>query len=226
MARPTGRPLDLTAIVVAVALILTGTTANTQPPKAQRVPVRTKWYGIDGTWSPVSLQVGNSTQDGPQWVDLFVSTAARETLVVDSRACDRSDAECGKSRGGLFNPNNSRSWEEVGTYDLGLDPQLGFNQDDTDGWYGNDSVALYDGISVQNQTVGVIVVTSTEVPPEYYLGFFGLDIENTNVNETTKSSFLGSMVENQIIPSHSYGYTAGASYRKLDVPSLTTTLYS
>lgn len=226
MARRTGRPLDLTAIVVAVALILTGTTANTQQPRAQRVPVRTNWYGIDGTWSPVSLRVGDSTQSGPQWVDLFVSTAARETLVVDSRQCGPSDIECGKKRGGLFNPNNSRSWEEVGTYDLGLDPQLGFDQNNTFGLYGNDSIALDDRISVQNQTVGVIVVDSIERPPEYHLGFFGLDIQETNLNETRKPSFLGSMVENQIIPSHSYGYTAGAFYRRFNAPNLTTAGYS
>lgn len=70
------------------------------------------------------------------------------------------------------------------------------------------------------------MVNSTELPPEYYLGFFGLDIGVTNLNETRKTSFLGSMVENQTIPSHSYGYTAGASYRKLNTPNFTPAGYS
>lgn len=90
---------------------------------------------------------------------------------------------------------------------LGLDPQLGFTGD---GKYGFDNISLSEGISVPSQVVGVINTT------EYWLGFFGLGVEPTNFTSADKPTFLDSMVETMsLIPSHSYGYTAGAYYRKL-----------
>lgn len=90
---------------------------------------------------------------------------------------------------------------------LGLDPQLGFNGD---GMYGFDNISLSDNISVPSQVVGVINTT------DYWLGLFGLGVEPTNFTSNDKPTFLDSMVEiMSLIPSHSYGYTAGAYYRKL-----------
>lgn len=109
-------------------------------------------------------------------------------------------------RGGIFQPNESSTWLDQGTYALGLDPQLGFGDD---GQYGLDSIALNDQISVPSQILGVVNTT------DYWLGFFGLGVEPTNFTSTDQKTFLDSMVENQsLIPSHSYGFTAGAHYRK------------
>lgn len=95
----------------------------------------------------------------------------------------------------------------MGLYELGLDPQLGFG-----GYarYGYDNVDLDEQTIVPSQVVGVINTT------EHWLGFLGLGLGVTNFTGTDKLPFLSSLVENKsIIPSHSYGYTAGAYNREL-----------
>jgi hypothetical protein len=203
-----GRIRHLLVTAVLAGRFATGTSANTPQPTAISVPVKATWYGIDGFWSPVSVRIGTF----PQQVDLFVSTASQETLVIGTAGCDVSDTECFAKRGRLFNYSSSTSWEGLQDYTLGLDSQLGF---DGNGTYGYDNIALSDVISVPSQTVGVINFNTTD----YWLGFFGLGVEPTNFTNIDKPSFLDSMVENQsLVPSHSYGYTAGAHYRKLPFP--------
>ncbi len=202
------RTWHLPVIAVLAALIATGSSSTTPQPTAISVPVKADWHGIDGFWSPVTLRIGTI----PQQVDLLVSTASQETLVVGTAGCDVTDTECFAKRGRLFDINSSTTWEGQGNYTLGLDPQLGF---DDNGVYGYDNIALNDVISVPSQIVGVINFSTTD----YWLGFFGLGVEPTNFTNIDKPSFLDSIVQNQsLVPSHSYGYTAGAHYRKLRVP--------
>jgi hypothetical protein len=111
---------------------------------------------------------------------------------------------CRNKRGGLYNTSESTSWKEVGLYELGLDPLLGFSGAAK---YGYDSVAFRDEISMPDQIVGVINTT------EYWLGFTGLGIKPTNFTSENKPSLLSSLVAKKKIPSLSYGFTAGASYR-------------
>ncbi|KAL6719380.1 hypothetical protein ACLMJK_003619 [Lecanora helva] len=197
-------------LAVFVGYNVIARAADTKFPAAISVPVKTKWYGNDGAWSPVSLRLGTS----PQWVDLFVSTAGQETLVVGPAGCDSSDAQCVSARGGLFKPDESSSWIDQGAYRVSLDLELGF---DGNGIYGLDSIAIDDQISVPSQTIGIVNST------EYFLGYFGLGIQHTRVTSKDQFSFIDSMVENKsFIPSHSYGYTAGAHYRLKSIPSSLT----
>ena len=191
-------PILLTTICLnAIAL----TTAATKPSPVS-IPVRTNWFGYDGNWSPVSVRVGTP----PQWVDLFVSTASQETWVVGNGGCDGT-TECLSKRGGVFQANESSTWVNQGPFVLGLDSQLGFGGN---GVYGFDNISLSDSVSVPSQVVGVINTT------EYWLGFLGLGVEPTNFTSEDKPTFLDNMVESMsLIPSHSYGYTAGAYYRML-----------
>ena len=196
----------LCSFFLLLAYVAIANTAASQSPAAVSVPVRGNWYGLDGLWSPVSLRLGTS----PQWVDLFVSTAGQETLVVGSGGCDISDEKCPMARGGLFHSNESSTWDNQGTFSMGLEPELGFEDDDT--MYGLDSIAFSDQISVPSQIIGVFNTT------DYFLGFFGLGVQPTNFTTTDQRTFLDSLVENKsLTPSHSYGYTAGAHYRKLDI---------
>jgi hypothetical protein len=193
----------LSMLLVILVLATKTSSAALARPSAISVPVRTYWYGYDGNWSPVSIRVGTP----PQWIDVFVSTASQETWVIGPGGCDGT-SKCEAERGGkLFEANASTTWEDQGAFALGLDPQLGFGGN---GIYGFDSVAFGDQFSVPSQVIGVINTT------DYWLGYFGLGVEPTNFTSTDKPTFLDSMVENQsLIPSHSYGYTAGAHYRKL-----------
>ena len=51
---------------------------------------------------------------------------------------------------------------------------------------------------------------------EYWVGMFGLGIVPGNFTDVTPLSAISGLVEkNGAIPSHSYGFTAGAKYREL-----------
>ncbi len=100
----------------------------------------------------------------------------------------------------------SRTWDRVADFELGLDPHLGFGGSAN---YGYDTVAFDEEIIVPSQIVGIINTT------DHWLGFLGLGIAVTNFTGEIKLPFLSSMQQNQsLIPSHSYGYTAGAYHRK------------
>ena len=65
-----------------------------------------------------------------------------------------------------------------------------------------------DATSVPGQIVGVMNST------KFLLGSLGLGVKPSNFTSNIQATFLSSLVENQsAIPSHSYGYTAGAYYR-------------
>lgn len=135
-------------------------TAVAVEPTAISIPVRTEFLGYDGNWSPVSIRVGSP----PQWVNVFVSTSSQETWVVGPGGCDGT-LICQTNRGGLFQKNQSSTWQDQGYYDLGLDPQLGFSGN---GDYGLDTISLNDQISLSSQIIGVINST------DYWNGFLGL----------------------------------------------------
>jgi hypothetical protein len=109
---------------------------------------------------------------------------------------------CSTDRGDLFSVNTSSSWQSLGGYELGLDPQL-FAQ--ASGYYGYDDIALSANVSMPSQIIAVVNET------DYWLGFLGLGVKESNFTSENKASFLSSL-ENRTIPSLSYSYTAGAYY--------------
>jgi hypothetical protein len=69
------------------------------------------------------------------------------------------------------------------------------------------------GVYLNNSIIGSINNT------EYWLGYFGLGIVPGNFTTTEVLSPISGLVETEgSIPSHSYGFTAGANYRKSDIP--------
>lgn len=115
------------------------------------------------------------------------------------------DSPCIHNRGGIFDPTASSTWNASAFYPLGLDPQLGF---DGFGQYGYDTVALGDQVAIRNRVVGVVNST------DYLLGFFGLNTIPITLNQTETATVLSSLVAVDLIPSHVYGYSAGAYYRE------------
>lgn len=118
---------------------------------------------------------------------------------------DPIDPICVRNRGGVFDPKESSTWNASGTYPLSLDPQLGFGGN---GQYGFDTVALGDQVAITSRVVGVVNVT------QYWLGFFGLGTIPVSLGQTQRATVLSAMVELGLVPSHSYGYTAGAYHRE------------
>ena len=121
-------------------------------------------------------------------------------------------SSCNQSRGGLFGPTQSSSWQALGSYSLGLELNLGYNETAP---YGFDTVALGFDNSIGGPTVDSQVISALATD-DYYLGVFGLGHQGTNISNFTepRPSFLNVMHNKSMIPSLSWAYTAGAQYRE------------
>lgn len=172
-------------------------------------------------WSSFALRVGIPEQT----VRVLISTASGGTCVVLPGGCPPNTPgispswTCAQSRGEIFDPSLS-NWTSLGNYSLGIEANLGYNDP---GSYGLDTVALglsnaTSGPTLQGQLVAGLVTN------DFYTGLFGLGSQPTNLTSSTDStnltdttphpSFLTTMKTRNLIPSLSWAYTAGASYRE------------
>ncbi|KAF7554940.1 hypothetical protein G7Z17_g2546 [Cylindrodendrum hubeiense] len=176
--------------------------------------------GNDGPWSSFNLRVGTPKQD----VRVLVSTASPETLIVlEEYGCTTvafSDvpSDCAVSRGNLFTLNESTTWLDAGTFAIngdgvGLEANLGYEQRAQFGLetLGVGLVEGSTGPTLENQTVAGIASASP-----FYLGIFGLNTQPVNfstLGNYSAPSFVTTLKDEDIIPSLSWSYTAGAKYR-------------
>lgn len=108
-------------------------------------------------------------------VRVLVSTNSPETLVVLSQGCTTQAVNpvpnsCSTSRGGIFNPNSSTTWQEQGLYGIngdgvGLEANLGYKQNAE---YGLETLGLgytagANGPTLENQTVAGIATGKSVV---------------------------------------------------------------
>lgn len=116
-------------------------------------------------------------------------------------------------RGGLFDFRNSSSWQSEGFYAFGVDEKLG-----NTGYaeYGLDALTFgTTGVVLPSAIIGSFNTTGQVNTTQYLLGLFGLGIVPGSFNGTVPLSAISALVEEEsVIPSHSYGYTAGAKYRE------------
>lgn len=130
--------------------------------------------------------------------------------MVESQGCTVGDTTCQNGRGLLFSPNLSSTWSQYGFYALGAEQNLGST---SSALYGNDTVRLgiqgSGGPSLPNQ---IVAAFSTD---DFYLGYFGVNPTSTNFTEAQKgkASYLTTLKDQNLIPSLSFGYTAGNKYR-------------
>ncbi|KAI9659023.1 MAG: hypothetical protein M1821_001983 [Bathelium mastoideum] len=196
-------------------------TSTTVPAPFSFAPAQT-WDGNDGLWSTFIVRIGTPPQD----FRVLPSTAGQETWVPDSEGCTKNDpSNCGNSRGvqpfnnqqgtGFLN-NESSSWQSLGVYDLAFETNLDYENNVTyagQGLFGFDTVGLQvensNGITLNHQVVASIALK------QFYLGIFGLGVKPANFSSFSdpQPAFLPSAVNQSLIPSRSWGYTAGASYR-------------
>lgn len=127
--------------------------------------------------------------------------------------CRQTDTVCPDARGGTYNFNTSSSWSRLGDGYFGTSIEQNLNLSAI-GIYGHDTISLgaegSGGPTLQDQLVGGIAVES------YYLGMFGVNPKATNFPgvDGEQPSYLASLNDQNLIPSLSFGYTAGAQYRK------------
>ncbi|KAI1615148.1 aspartic peptidase domain-containing protein [Exophiala viscosa] len=204
------RPCPLSSyrsLLLVAGLLPQFALASSQSPQPIVASTNTDFLGYDGSWSTVSIRVGSPDQ----WLDVLPSTISQETWVIGPAGCDNTTT-CQNKRGGLFAAMASTTWVAEGLYELDFDTRLG---DQGYGYYGLDTIALGDTTSVTEQIIAVVNST------DEWIGNLGLGVQDTRFSGSENNlPFLSSLVENgSYIPSHSYGYTAGASYRLKGVPA-------
>ena len=148
-----------------------------------------------------------------QNVRVLISTASQSTWVVIPEGCGESDTSCQTDRGATFDYNVSSTWAQQGYDSLSYVQTLGL---DGEGLWGNDTLGLgvqgSGGPTLNNQAIAGI--KSNDI----YLGMFGVNpkpIKNTGLG-TLQDSYMASLKKQNLIPSITFGYTAGARYRKSD----------
>ena len=169
--------------------------------------------GVEGAWSPFAVDVGTP----PQTLQLLVSTQQSATWAVSSKGCGDADdaSNCMDARGGLFDSEKSSSWFRKDIYQLNAAINLGYGTNEQNGTYGFDTMSLpsTSGSSSKKLDHQVIAGIATH---KFYLGSIGLAPQTVNFSNSGDSSpsFISSLKEQNLIPSLSYGYNAGAYYSK------------
>jgi len=126
-------------------------------------------------------------------------------------------ASCGSSRGVApfqqrsspgFQANMSSTWEAIGLYELGMGRIHGITGNGLHG---------FDDIGLDNFTMTHLAVTAY-ASPGFWIGQMGLSPLPLNFSETINSpSLISALKSDGHIPSLTYGYQAGAPYRKTKI---------
>lgn len=103
----------------------------------------------------------------------------------------------------------------MGTWQLGLE-YLG---DQGNGDYGLDLLEAHSDVKSRDISMNGVLMASVNIT-DFFLGQFGLGITQGNFGDVVAESPLTTAVKSSgIIPSYSYGYTAGAHYRTSPIPT-------
>ncbi|KAL8753555.1 MAG: hypothetical protein Q9184_005385 [Pyrenodesmia sp. 2 TL-2023] len=180
---------------------------NAKPPSPISWAPSQWWDGDDGDWSSFDLRVG----DPEQTVRVLPSTAGSAIWIVTPGGCDPPSSECSESRGWLFNQSQSNTWEDLGPFTLGLEQNLGHNES---GAFGLDTISLGLTNATGGPTLNSQVIAGIETE-HWYIGLFGLQQQPTNLTNFSqpRQSFLSTLRAQNLIPSLSWSYTAGAHYQ-------------
>lgn len=151
----------------------------------------------------------------PTPLQLLASTEIPETWVVMSLGCQNAALNCSDARGGIFELEGSRTWSNKSgvnsIFKISTEVNL---QLDVNALYGFDTVQIgspgKSSATVDHQVVAGIAA------PDLYVGSLGLHNRDVvfQADQLGQRSFISLLNLNKQIPSLSYGFTAGASYRK------------
>lgn len=198
---------------------------NSSVPDAFVFSPSQAWDGNDGRWSTFIIRVGTPEQN----FRILPSTSGQEIFIPVPEGCTSDDpSNCGSLRGAYpfngkessgFQTNVSSTWKDIGLYNLLLEQKLNYTGN---GMYGFDTVGLMlqnsGGLNLTNRVVAGIATK------DFYLGIFGLGPKPSNFTDFDypQPSFMRSLRDENKIPSLSFAYTAGASYRNPKLPGSLT----
>jgi hypothetical protein len=127
------------------------------------------------------------------------------------------DTTCVSTRvgegGTLFNSTISSTWKPLGLFTLGADSQLG---NTGQAQYGFDALTFgTTGVVLPSAIIGSFTGIGPVTGAQYITGMFGLGVTPGNFTTAVSTPAINGLVALQDgIPSYTYGYTAGATYRK------------
>ncbi|CAI6334366.1 unnamed protein product [Periconia digitata] len=185
------------------------------------------WLGSDGIWSGFTISVGTP----PQNFTVLPATNAQHIYIPAADDCKRIPRfDCASSRGvGAFDnarslgfqANASSTWKLIGLHEVGLNQNLAWSGNGVTGYetigFGDD-----DKVPDRGKVMDGEVVTAY-VTPDIWVGLLGLGGSSITYREGERvGSFISHLKEKRIIPSESFGYTAGASYRSTKIPASLT----
>lgn len=203
-------------------------------------PPSQSWDGIDGNWSVTCppqnffssqsesiLTVIRSTfiihvGTPGQGFRILPATNGNEIWVPLPQGCSSTEGtNCGNHRGvstfngspsNGFQTNQSSTWSSIGIFDLIGEKGLNYTGN---GQYGYDTVGPGPSTSGSSSLDLPHQVVAGIATNEFYLGMFGLGPKPanfTNFIDPTKS-YMRTLADRNLIPSLSFGYSAGAKYR-------------
>ncbi|KAK3677045.1 hypothetical protein LTR78_003250 [Recurvomyces mirabilis] len=177
------------------------------------------WDGVDGLWSTFAIEVGTP----PQSLRVVPATIGHEIWAPVVEGCEGLTqlANCGNLRGvdgngsQGYQTNASTSWNAIpGDPYVLSDGQNLFGIFDT-GLYAYDTVAIArkgadNGSVLQKQVIAGIATL------DFWLGTMGLGPSPSQFSGDSSAQSLMFTLKNQsLIPSLSYGYTAGQHYHNV-----------
>jgi len=159
----------------------------------------------------------------PQKLQVLASTEAPETLLVLPAGCLAAgdSSNCTEARGGVYNNTKSSGWVSKNIYTLQIEGNLGLTANSDNGQFGYDRFSLSTGqggnVTLDQQILAGIATK------DYFLGTLGLSQTAVNFTDPfdSRPSLITNLKDQSLIPSSSYGYTAGAFYRNNATASLT-----
>jgi hypothetical protein len=196
-------------------------TVTKLPPPPKVVDATGNWKGNDGKWSTFSINVGDKANNGGgQNFEVLPSTHFGVTVLpFQSSWCTGDCPEArgvgtvdGSQIGGVQTAPDSSTWNDAGTYDIDK-PDWWQNKSDTlVGDYGLEYLGI--GKASKQSYIANNMYVAATTSKDLYIGQFGLGPGATNVGKGhgEVQSILATFHNQNVIPSVSYGYTAGAIY--------------
>jgi hypothetical protein len=131
---------------------------------------------------------------------VYASTASVETVVIAPEVCTAKISNCETARGGIYDLSLSSDFKNVSFGNFTLEEDLNFSLLSN---VGTDSMAvvLSDGDTQSLSTQTVVTISNTSL----WVGSVGLQPSSTDGS----LGMLSYLKSKSVIPSLSYGYTAG-----------------
>jgi len=211
--------------------------ASPEPAAFALQPSRA-YQGNDGNWSTFYINAGTP----PQQFSVLISTSALGTWLVDANACSTSrdptaaqHPDCLKLRGSTagtgWSSKDSTTYKALGQYGLELNNDLPLastfaaspvSVNYTGASYASNATLGRDAIQMLSNDGKGSPMTSNDtlvysmLDPSFFLSTLGIGHGDTQLdNDPSRYPSMLALLANQtLIPSKSWGYTAGAYYNQ------------